>query len=258
LIFRSTSYLKFLFKSKNQHGIHSPFVFQLTTKCIYKNLNNNIFNSFLHIRKNLISNTSIITVSDFGAGSKLFSSNKRQISKIAKHVGISKKRSRLLFKVIQYFNPKSILEIGTSLGLGTSILSLAAPDSKITSIEGCPQTTEIAKDIFHKYNLSNIKLHSGNFETILPKLFQENIYDFIYFDGNHTKKATLDYFNLALASIHNESIFLFDDIHWSKEMEEAWKEIKNNPKVTVTIDTFQWGFVFFRKEQQKEHFIIRA
>lgn len=32
-----TSYLKFLWNSKNEHGVHSPFVFLLVTKCFYDN-----------------------------------------------------------------------------------------------------------------------------------------------------------------------------------------------------------------------------
>jgi predicted O-methyltransferase YrrM len=80
----------------------------------------------------------------------------------------------------------------------------------------------------------------------------------IYFDGNHSKKATLDYFELLLPTICNETLWIFDDIHWSPEMEEAWEIIKKHPKVTVTIDTFQWGLVFFRSEQPKEHFVIRT
>ena len=80
----------------------------------------------------------------------------------------------------------------------------------------------------------------------------------VYFDGNHQKAATLEYFQHCLQFVNNESFFIFDDIHWSKEMESAWEEIKKHPKVKVTIDTFQWGIVFFRKEQEKEHFIIRV
>ncbi|HEX9151561.1 MAG TPA: class I SAM-dependent methyltransferase, partial [Flavobacterium sp.] len=79
----------------------------------------------------------------------------------------------------------------------------------------------------------------------------------IYFDGNHSKIATLNYFELLLPTITNESVWIFDDIHWSSAMEEAWEIIKKHPKVTVTIDTFQWGLVFFRREQEKEHFVIR-
>ena len=79
----------------------------------------------------------------------------------------------------------------------------------------------------------------------------------VYFDGNHQQKQTLKYFNACLRNIHNNTVFIFDDINWSKEMGNAWEIIKNEHRVTTTIDLFQWGIVFFRKELSKEHFIIR-
>lgn len=252
------SYLKFVFKSKNQHGIHSPFVYDLVAKCLYKKLAPSELNTHIYYRKELQNDNSIIEITDFGAGSKVFSSNQRKVSKITKHVGISKKRAKLLFKIVRYFQPNSILEIGTSLGISTSILSLAGTNSKITTVEGCTETASVAKKMFDAYGFKNVDLKVGEFQDTLPDILNRNTYDFIYLDGNHTRKATLEYFNLCLSSIHNDSVLIFDDIHWSKEMEEAWEEIKQHSKVTVTIDTYQWGIVFFRKEQEKEHFTIRV
>jgi predicted O-methyltransferase YrrM len=95
----------------------------------------------------------------------------------------------------------------------------------------------------------------GDFKNILPKLQQEK-WDLIFFDGNHSKIATLSYMEVLLPSITNETIWVFDDIHWSKDMEAAWEAIKNHPKVTVSLDLFCIGLVFFRTEQAKEHFVI--
>ncbi|MEQ6122758.1 class I SAM-dependent methyltransferase [Pseudotenacibaculum sp. MALMAid0570] len=255
---RIFSYINFLSKSKNQHGVHSPFVFNLITQCFYDKHTKPDYSILNNYRKDLLSNKKEISVSDFGAGSKIFSSNLRKIAKIAKHAGISKKRGELLFRIVQYFQPKNTLEVGTSLGLSTSAISIAKKDNTLITLEGCNQTAGVAKKMFHKYGLQNVKVITGNFNLTYPKAIKNEIFDFIYFDGNHTKEATLSYFYNCLNSIHNDSIVIFDDIHWSREMEEAWKEIKNHKKVTVTIDTFQWGIVFFRKEQVKEHFIIRV
>ena len=118
---------------------------------------------------------------------------------------------------------------------------------------------EIAKNQLQLFHLKNVECHTIEFSTYLETInHQPSTINLIYFDGNHSKKATLDYFELLLPTINNESVWIFDDIHWSKEMEEAWKIIQKHPKVTVTIDTFQWGLVFFRREQPKEHFVIRV
>jgi predicted O-methyltransferase YrrM len=239
--------------------VHSPFVFNLLTKCFYDRKFKREYDILKNYRKSLLQNKNFIEVTDFGAGSKVFKSNRRQISKIAKTAGISPKRAELLFRVSNYFQPNNILEIGTSLGLATSALALGNPKAKVITLEGCSQTATIAKNQLNQFDCKNVESIISEFESFLiSENLQSTIYNLIYFDGNHSKKATLAYFDLLLPTIDNDSVWIFDDIHWSPEMEEAWEIIKNHPKVTVTIDTFQWGFVFFRYEQPKEHFVIRA
>ena len=254
------SYLKFLYKFKNEHGVHSPFVFDLVTKCFYDKTKYPDYSILKNYRKSLLENKNFIEVTDFGAGSRVFKSNRRQISKIAKTAGISPKRAELLFRITKYFQPETILEIGTSLGLATSALSLGNTNAKITTLEGCPNTLPVAKNLFQVsgFKLKNIEFINTEFSSYLETATGNCDWKLIYFDGNHSKQATLEYFELLLPTITNETVWIFDDIHWSKDMEEAWETIKNHPKVTVTIDTFQWGIVFFRTEQEKEHFTIRV
>ena len=253
------SYIKFLFHSKNEHGVHSPFVFDLVTKCFYDATKYPEYETLKSYRKSLLKNKNTIEVTDFGAGSRVFKSNTREISKIAQTAGITPKNAELLFRIVRYFQPKSILEIGTSLGLATSALSLANENTKIITLEGCPNTMATAKKMFQVSSFKFLN-NAVDFVNTEFNLFFENlkpqIFDLVYFDGNHSKKATLEYFEALLPTISNDSVWIFDDIHWSADMEEAWEIIKNHPKVSVTIDTFQWGIVFFRTEQEKEHFII--
>ena len=260
MIHQLKNYLSYIISSTNQHGIHSPFVYDLVTKCFYSDQKkySKQFKSIKKFRHSIAQNHKIIEVKDFGAGSKVFKSNKRKVSAIAKNVGISKKRAILLVKIVQYFDPSQILEIGTSLGIGTASLSIGNPKSKITTLEGCPETSKIAQNQFEKFGFDNVRIIVGDFKKTLPKTLRNQKFDLIYFDGNHQKKATIDYFEQCLHSSHNKSVFIFDDIHWSKAMEEAWNYIKDHNKVTISIDTFQWGIVFFRKEQPKEHFTIRV
>ncbi len=244
--------------------MHSPFVFDLVTKCFYDNTKYPEYEQLKSYRKSLLANKNTIEVTDFGAGSRVFKSNTREISKIAQTAGITPKNAELLFRIARYLQPKSILEIGTSLGLATSALSLGNDKAKIITLEGCPNTQKQAQVQLQEQNsnFQNIEFVNTKFEDYFENLKPETlnskpqIFDLVYFDGNHSKKATLDYFEALLPTISNDSVWIFDDIHWSADMEDAWKIIKNHPKVTVTIDTFQWGIVFFRAEQEKEHFII--
>ena len=256
-MYQIKQYIKFLKRSTNQHGVHSPFVYQLITKCFYDTTNHEEYKALKQYRQDLYNNSNTLNITDFGSGSRVFKSNTRVISKMAKTSGITYKRAKLLLRLVNYLDAKNILELGTSLGLATSALRLGNKQAQITTIEGCPETVKIAQEQFNNYHLDKIDLKNATFENILPQL-TSNQYDLVYIDGNHQKEATINYFETLLPTATNETVFIFDDIHWSEGMTEAWESIKNHPKVTVSIDTFFWGIVFFRTEQAKEHFTIRV
>jgi len=255
--FKIKSYLFFLLKSTNEHGVHSPFVFNLITGCLYKKTHSSKISEFNLFSKKIKSNFTVIEVEDFGKGSKVFKGNFRKIADIAKVAGISSKKALLLMRMVEYFNFHHILEIGTSVGLGTAALHIGNPNSKIITLEGCKSTAFQASEMFRSFQFKNIEQKIGNFSDTLPQVSAKNTFDLVYFDGNHQKKATLNYFNECLKTMNNNSVFIFDDIYWSEEMQEAWDEIKQHPKVTVTINMYFWGIVFFRLEQAKQHFTIR-
>jgi len=257
MLFQLKSYIQFLIRSNNQHGIHSPFVYDLIDTCFYGTNQKSWYHQLEKYKNTLLKNNRLLLVEDFGAGSKLLQKRQRKVSEIAKKAGISKKRGQLLGRLANYFNSKNILEIGTSLGISTASLRLGNPNARITTLEGCTATAQVAMNSFKNFNFRHIDTVLGNFNETLPKVLDNKTYDLIYFDGNHQQEPTIDYFEQCLQHIHNDSVFIFDDIYWSKGMQEAWQYIIQDPKVSVSIDTFYWGIVFFRKEQAKEHFTIR-
>jgi len=253
------SYLSFILKAKNEHGVHSPFVFDLVCKCFYDLTKYPEYDALDEYRTSLLNNHTTIDVTNFDADSQAIKSNTREIATIAKNVGISRKRAQLLFRLVRYFQPKEILEIGTSLGLATSALALGNNRGKIISLDACPSTQNQCQLHLQKFNINRVNYITTEFSSFLNNIdFTTSTFDFIYFHSNHSKRATLEYFETLLPTITNETIWIFDDIHRVKEKEEAWQIIKNHPKVTVSIDTYQFGLVFFRKEQNKEHFYIKT
>jgi len=255
-------YLHYWFTASNSkgHGVHSPFVYDFITNVLKDKREFDCFRYIELIREELKNDTTEIDVPDLGAGSRTQLNGKRKISAIANSSLKPKKYSQLLFRIVHYYKPQTILELGTSLGITTSYLSSANPAAKIITIEGAPAVANVANNNFHQLNLSNIKIIEGNFDEILPLTINNELLtlDFAFIDGNHRKEPTLNYFNQLINKATELSIFIFDDIHWSKEMEEAWNEIKQHSSVTLTIDLFFIGIVFFRKEQKtNEHFIIR-
>ncbi|WP_178989011.1 O-methyltransferase [Winogradskyella schleiferi] len=255
-MYQIKEYIKFLLNSTNQHGVHSPFVYNFITKCLYNKTAYKAYTKLLDYKKTLENSKTTLQITDFGEGSKTLDANERSISKMAKTSSSSKKDAQLLFRISKYFNFKNSLELGTSLGMGTYALALANPNATITTLEGCSNTSDFAKSQLEKHGVKNVEFEIGSFSEKIPSI-KDDTFDFIFFDGHHNKQATIQYFETLLSKAHNETVFVFDDIYWSKGMTEAWEHIKNHNAVTVTVDSFHLGFVFFRKEQKKEHFKIR-
>ena len=253
------SYLKYLQKAKGPHGTHSPFVFSFINDVLRDKRQFYAFEEIAKLRSSLLINTNEIEVTDFGAGSLHNSTNRRKIREIAKNAGRTKKYGELLFRIANYFELNNVLELGTSLGLGTAYLAKARENSRVITLEGCPTIQKEAIANFKSIDIHNIEPYLGNFDDILPLILNSHpSFDLIFVDGNHRKIPTLKYFDLLKKHVHDNSLIIFDDIHWSKEMEEAWDEIKKDPQVKVSFDLFQFGLVFFISEvKERQSFVLR-
>ena len=257
----ATKFTKYLITASNGkgHGIHSPFVFEFVTRVLNDRSVYPDYAKVETLRDQLMTNRTVLTVEDFGAGSGFTKTNQRTVSSIAQNAAKSGKLGQLLFRIVKFYKPSVVLELGTSLGITTSYLALAKPDARVISFEGSNEIASVAKNNFRDLEIRNIQLIEGNFDdTLATALTQIASVDLVFIDGNHRKEPTERYFQQLLNKVNNDSILIFDDIHWSSEMEAAWKTIKNGPSVTCTIDLFFVGMAFFRKEfKAKQHFTIR-
>jgi len=251
------SFLKYLCASKGPNSVHSPFVFELYTEAILAKKNVYRTAELENLRDELLKDQTDIIQQNEGAGSKKPKTS-TTVSSIAKISGSPLKYCRLLFRLVNRFKPATSLELGTSLGISTMHIAAAEPSGKLITLEANPEAIAVANENFRKAGLSNVKVIEGLFSKTLPGALKElKRLDLVFVDGDHRKQPTLSYIRQMLPYFHNDSLLIMDDIHWSKEMEEAWEEVKKLPEVTVTIDLFRIGLVFFRKEQVREHFILR-
>jgi len=252
------NYTKYRFNAGNEHDIHSPYIFDLYNDVICDENPFYVYDDIESIRAKLLLTDMEITIEDHGAGSKVNKSNTRQLKDIAKNTLKSKKYGQLLFRLVNHFKPATILELGTSLGISTLYLTAPSKKIKVTTVEGCANTAKVAQINFDKIGFENIELMNDTFDRFLPNyLTKINTLDFVFFDGNHQKEATINYFNLCVEKIHKETIFVFDDIHWSEGMTVAWETIKKHPKVISTIDLYFMGIVFFNPDLSKEDFVLK-
>jgi predicted O-methyltransferase YrrM len=254
-------FLNYYVKGSTKYDIHSPFVFQLMA--VFED--NNPYPTYHKIealRKQLLNNKSKLVVKDLGATSANtnhpINVNTNSISAIAKRSAKPAKYAQLLFRLAKHLQPNTVIELGTSLGISALYQASALPNSKIITCEGSDEIANVARKNFSQSGTKNIECVVGNFdqtfETVLNRF---KSVDWIFFDGNHRKEPTLRYFELALKKANKNTVFIFDDINWSNEMQEAWQVIKQHPSVTVTLDIYMMGFVFFNTDLSKENFTIR-
>ena len=253
-------YIRHQIKARSKYDLHSPFVFEVYSKILNDKSFNGKFVAIEKLRSQLLKDKSYINMTDFGttAGKEPSRQNIVPVKMVIKKFCTKPSYGRFLFRMAQYFRPAVMVELGTSLGMSTAYLALGNLQGRITTIEGCRETAAMARKNISLLGLTNVDQITGPFEKILPGLL-ENLgkVDLFFIDGNHRKEPSLRYFYQCLQHVHDDSVFILDDIHWSKDMEESWEVIKSHPSVTITIDLFRMGVVFFKEGLSKEDFILR-
>lgn len=252
------AYIRHLLTAGNRHDVHSPFVYALVTEALRPRTPRSAHADIEALRRKLLQDPGTITVTDLGAGPKQGNTPRRRVRSIARTALKPRRQAEQLARITGHFRPRTILELGTSLGLSTLYLARAAPHAQVHTVEGCPATAAIARANFSRARADNIVSHIGSFAEQLPRMLDGiKKLDLAFIDGHHLAGPTLTYFGQCLPKAHNDSVFIFDDIHWSADMELAWQQIKEHPRVTVTVDLFHFGLAFLRQEQQREHFRLR-
>lgn len=255
------NYLQYWWHASNGkgHGVHSPFVFEFITKVLNDKAQYDSYAPIEALRRQLLADTTILTIEDFGAGSRTGATKQRSVQSIAGAALKPKKFAQLLHRIARHYKCKQIVELGTSLGVTSTYLATAPSTQKLYTLEGSKAIAALASQNFRQLQLQNMEQVVGNFDaTFLPLLQRLPSVDLLYIDGNHRYEPTVRYFEQALPHLHENSIVVFDDIHWSKEMEQAWHQIIADDRITLSVDLFFIGLVFFRRDfKVKQHFPIR-
>lgn len=241
------------------HGMHSPFVYDFIISVLNDKTHYPDYDKVEALRRQLLADNTILEVNDLGAGSVKNNRPGRSIADIARHAAKPPKFGQLLYRMVKYYQPQQILELGTSLGLTTQYLAMAHPGGSLTTIEGAASVAAVAEEKIKAAGITNVQLVRGNFDELLPEVLKkQEPPGFVFIDGNHREEPTVRYFEQLAAAAHNDTILIFDDIHWSREMEQAWAYIKAHHATRCTIDLFFIGIVLFRQEfREKQDFTIR-
>jgi predicted O-methyltransferase YrrM len=259
-LYTAVNYLKYVLFSSHRRGhrIHSPFVFNIVLKVFRNKTCSDIVCKVEKIRKRLISDTGTLEISDFGTGAETKKRKFRRVSDIARYSSVPEKYGKLLAGLSAAFGKTAIIEFGTSFGISTMYMAAGNPAAIVYTMEGSDALSKIAKENFAEAGLTNINILTGSFENSLPEIEEKRINPgLVFIDGNHRKEPTIEYFNRMVDLSDENTVIVIDDIYHSCEMGEAWKEIKEEKRISFTIDIFRMGLIFFRQGMTRNDYIIR-
>lgn len=253
--YKLKSFFRFYRQAGTVYNAQSEFLYQFIKQVLDTSKEYYAFKELEQLRLKLLKSNKTVEIKDFGAGSHKLSQSVRKISDMASTSLSGKATCRILFQLVEYFQCKNILELGTSLGLSSLYMASSAHDVRVTTLEGDDNISGFAKNLHKTAKASNIQVICGPFQENLQQVLQRiGQIDLAFIDGHHQEKPTIDYFNQILLNCHEHSIIIVDDIYWSEEMTKAWQSISTHPSVTLAIDLYTLGIIFFRKDLSKQYF----
>ena len=253
-------YINYWLKAKTRFGVHSPFVYDLVEKVLKDQTEYPEYKKIERFKKNISKSKTVIETVDFGARSdnKPYKESFEKVGDIVKKRSQRQQQARLLYRLSRYFQPENILELGTGAGISTAYIKAPVPNSTMITLEGCASLADVAANNLKNLKIKNVEISTGEFDITLPAVLRRmEKLDFVFFDGNHRYEPTVNYFRRCAEKVWENTVFVFDDIHWSPGMEKAWETIKKDSRVSLSVDIFWFGLVFFRKGMEKQHFVIK-
>jgi predicted O-methyltransferase YrrM len=259
-LYSARKYLTYILFSSHRkgHGIHGPFLFNLITKVFRNKVSSDDMMKIEEIRRRMLSDRRILTVTDYGSGNDRRGGALRKVSEIARNTPVTEKYGKLLANLSREFGRECIVELGTSLGIGAMYLAAGTSGAAVHTIEGCPLISEVASENFKLSGYNNIILYTGTFRAVLDKFREQNIVPgLVFIDGDHRGESMVEYFEKLCSLSDERTVMVFDDIYRTAETGEAWSKIKSDKRVTLSLDIFRMGLVFLRKGLTPAAFIIR-
>ena len=251
-------YIHYLLVSKS-HGskdYQSSFLNDFITNVI-RDLKRFDYKKIDHIRKQMAKDKSKININDFGAGSQKGKGNIRSVRYIVNQTSVRPKYGRFLATFVDWLSPSTIIELGTGTGLSTMYMGVTSTQSRIISIEGCSGIASLAKKNINRLGLDNVEIVTGSFQNILPTILHKLKHNlFVFIDGDHYGDHLVNYYELILPFTNENTVFVFDDIRWSRSMERAWFSLIKRDEVSVSIDIFRMGIIFMKKNFKKQHYML--
>ena len=283
-LYRAKSWLRHQLTAWNTggEGVHSPYLFEWVRMVMMDKNSFYIWGEIERFREKMLRDERELEFVDYGSGKlkgengKLKGANgeRRRVCDIARRSLAKRKYAQMLSRLVNWlgashslengsgtaysleFRGLTIVELGTSLGVTTAYMAAMDSRNRVVTFEGCEAVANMARENWKALNINNIECRVGEIDVEQLTRDIEHL-DVAFIDANHTCVSTCGYFDVLAGKVREKSVIVVDDIHYSDEMEKAWKAICADERVTSTIDLYQMGLVFFDKHYWKRHYTMR-
>ena len=237
--------LQFYRKALNSkgHGTHSPFVYTFITEVLNDDRHYYAYDEIKYLKKELLSDKTKI----------LYNQKETTVGELTQN-GQSDKYNRLLFRIVAYYNPRNILEIGCTSGITTSFLASPNKSIPVYSIATSELMASAAINNIKPLALENVIITSLEEIDKLKEIITQP-FDLIFINQ---AIGDISQFLQLTSLIKEDAIVIFKDINKDLEIVKSWNMLKSVESTTISVDLFSIGIVFFKREQlKKQLFAIR-
>ena len=160
-------------------------------------------------------------------------------------------RDELLFRLVNRFNPKFILEVGTGAGVSTGYLASVFKESKVITVDfPNPAEKEVRRNLKKIPNIEYIA--ADVLETVQDILDSGDIPQFIHIAHTPLWRQAVE---MILPYATPDTVIVVEDLG-KKQKKEWWKEIIKDERVGVTFQLTKLGLLFFDKKMTKQHYVL--
>lgn len=247
LMFKARSWLDYLFAAKTVHQVDSPFIFDFCKRVLEERAPVKNGKMIEAIRAQLSASRAGFDRLDYGTGAARAMPVKARgrVDRFVRQSSIRPIHGTWLNRIVQFWQPATVLELGTAVGISGSYMMINHPDLKLKTIEGDPFLANLARETFKKLDLRAVEVLEGKFDSVLPAVLEKTgVIDMVYIDGHHSGDALLGYLKRIRPYLNpTHGLIVLDDIYWSPDMAMAWNNLKGASDWSLQLDLFQFGLL---------------
>lgn len=211
------------FPCRHGHGIHSPFAFDLITSVLYGRYHYYAYEELCKARGRIPGN----------------------LPRYPKRV------DEMLFRLVNRFQPKLVVEVGTGSGLSIRYMAAAKRNARYMAMGGehDEAVAALLKEAGVEYRHSADKALIADFKDWMRNI---SSVDLLHIAHTPMYEAV---FEETLKHVSSRSLVIVEGIYESKARQAWWKRVVADSRTRVTFDLYEIGLVFFDTSRPKQHYI---